>query len=180
MPKVLKKQALEQLHLNHMGIEKPKLLVRESVYWINIYDNIEKNINNCTTCLMCQQTQLKNNIICHDIPARPWEIAGADMFTLNNQHYLCIVDYHSKFPVIKKSENLSADSHILTCKFIFAEYWLPKKIMLDLGGNFISDKFKTFCKSLNIEQTFSSLYHHQNNGQVEACIRVIKHTLKKV
>ena len=93
-------------------------------------------------------------------------------------HYLCIVDYHSKSPIIKKTEDLSADSLIPICKVIFAEYGLPKKIMLDSGGNFISGKFKMFCKSLNIEQAFLSSYQHQSNGQVEACIKFIKCTLK--
>ena len=86
-------------------------------------------------------------MIHHDIPVRPWDVIDADMFTVNNKHYLCIVDYHSKFPIIKKAENLSADSLILTCKVIFVEYGIPKKIMSDAGSNFISDKFKTFCKT---------------------------------
>ena len=105
-------------------------------------------------------------MIHHVIPARPWDIIGTDMFTLNIKHYLCIVDYHNKFPVIQKTEDLSADSLIVMCKVIFAEYRLPKKIMSDSGGNFVSDKFKTFCKSLNIEQVLSSSYHHQNYRQV--------------
>ena len=50
--------------------------------------------------------------------------------------------------------------------------------MSDLGGNFMSDKFKTFCKTLNIEQAFSSSYHHQSNGQVKTCIQFLKCTLK--
>ena len=115
----------------------------------------------------------------HDILIRLWDIIGADMFTLDNKQYLCIVDYHSKFPIVKKLKDLSADSLILTCKFIFAEYSIPKKIMSDSGSNFISDKFKTFCKSLNIEWAFSSSYHHWSNGQVEACIKSVKHPLKK-
>ena len=104
---------------------------------------------------------------------------GADMFILNNKHYLCIVDFHSKFQIIKKTENLSADSLISTCKIIFAEYRIPKKMMSDSRGNFVSDKFKTFYKIANIEQAFSSSYHHQSNGQVEACIKFVKCTLKK-
>ena len=112
-------------------------------------------------------------------PSKTMGSIGADMFTLNNKCYLCIVDYHSKFPVIKKTENLSADSLILMCKVIFAEYRLPKKKMSDSGSNFVSDKFKTFCKSLNIEQAFSLAYHHLSNGHVEACIKFGKHTLKK-
>ena len=38
---VLKVQALDQLHINHMGIEKTKFLVHESVYWVNINDDTE-------------------------------------------------------------------------------------------------------------------------------------------
>ena len=121
----------------------------------------------------------KDKMIHNDIPVRPWEVIGTDMFTLNNKHYLCIVDCHSKFPVIKKTEDLSADSLILMCKEILAEYRLPKKIMSDSGGTFVSDKSKAFCKNLNIEQEFSSPCHHQINGQVEACIIFVKHTLKK-
>ena len=44
IPESFKKQALEQLHLSHMGKEKTKLLAHESIYWINIHDNIEKHI----------------------------------------------------------------------------------------------------------------------------------------
>ena len=100
------------------------------------------------------------------------------MFTLIRKHYLCIANYYSKLPVIKKPEYLSADSLILTCKVISTEYGLPKKIMSDTGAYIISDKFKTFYKSLYIEQSLSSFYYHQSNGQVEACIKFIKHTLK--
>ena len=67
---------------------------------------------------------------------------GADMFILNNKHYLCIIDYHSKFLLIKKIDDLSADSLLIMCKVIFAEYRLPKKIISDSGGNFISDNSK--------------------------------------
>ena len=101
------------------------------------------------------------------------------MFTLNNKHYLCTVNYHSKFTIIKKAEDLSADSLILAYEVIFAEYGIPKKIMSDAGSNFVSDKFRTFGKSLNKEQAFSLSYHHQSNGQVEACIKLIKCILKK-
>ena len=107
------------------------------VYWVNINDDIERHIKNCTTCLTFHLTQLKAKIIHHDILAKLWEVIGTDMFTLNNKHYLCIVDYHIKFPITKKTEDLSANSLILTCKVISAEYGLSKKIMSDLGTNFI-------------------------------------------
>ena len=35
---------------------------------------------------------------------------AANMFNLNNKNYLGIVDYLSRFPVVKKIEDLSTDS----------------------------------------------------------------------
>ena len=76
-------------------------------------------------------------------------------------------------------DNLSADSLISAFKVIIAEYGIPKRVMSDAGGNFMAEKFKIFCNSLNIEQAISSSYHHQSNGQVEACMKFIKYTIKK-
>ena len=173
IPKVLKAQVLDQLHINHIGIEKTKLLAWEFIYRASINNDIESFIENCTTCLTFQQMQPKGKVIHHDILVRPWDVIRADMFTLNNKHYLCIVDYHGKLLIIKRTADPSADSLILMCKLIFADYSIPKKIMSDSSSNFISDKFKTFCKNLNIVQALSSSYHHQSNGQVEACIKFL-------
>ena len=68
------------------------------------------------------------------------------------------------FPIIKKTEGLSADSILLACKIIFSEYGIPKSIISDAGRNFISEKFKNFCRTFNIEQAISLSYHHQSNG----------------
>ena len=45
--------------------------------------------------------------------------------------------------------------------------------------DFVSDRFWQFCKTTNIEQTVSLMYHHQSNRQVKACIKLIKCTFKK-
>ena len=174
----LKQQVLDQLYTNHMGIEKTKLLACESIYWVDISTDIEKHIKNCNTCLEFQQTQPMEKITHHEIPLRPWEVLGADVFHFNNKNYLCIVDYHSKFPEVKWMEGLSTDNLITTAKVIFAEYGIPYKLMSYAGTNFVSDKFIKFSSSLNIEQAASSAYHHQRNRQVETCIKSIKCTFK--
>ena len=117
---------------------------------------------------------VKMKMIHHNIPLRPWEVLGADVFHFNNKSYLCIVDYHSKFPIIKRMEGLSTESLITTRKVIFAKYGIPCKLMSDAGTNFMSNKFRKFCSRLNIQQAMSSAYHHHSNGQVKACIKFIK------
>ena len=44
---------------------------------------------------------MKNKPIPYDIPGKPWETVGADIFMSNNKTYFCIVDYNCKFPVVK-------------------------------------------------------------------------------
>ena len=110
-----------------MGIKKTKLLACESVYWVDINTDIDEHIKRCNMCLEFQQMQPKEKMIHHDIPQRPWEVLGVDVFHFNNKNYLCIVDYHSKLPVIKRIEGLLAGSLIATTKVIFVEYGIPHK-----------------------------------------------------
>ena len=51
--------------------------------------------------------------------------------------------------------------------------------MSGAGTNFVSKRFRQYYKSISVEQAVSSAYHHQSNGQVEACTKFIKHTFKK-
>ena len=63
----------------------------------------------------------------HDILVRLWDVISAYIFTLNDKQYLCIVDYHSKFLMIKKTADLSADSVILMCKSILENMAYQRK-----------------------------------------------------
>ena len=129
--------------------------------------DIANNIKYCTTYLDFLQTHPKGRFIHIEIPGKPWDIIGADMFSLYNKHYLCIVDYHSKFPVIKRQE-VSADSLILACNVIFSEYGLPRRILSDVRSNFVSERFNEFFRNLNTEQAVS-----RSIRQVEECIKLI-------
>ena len=44
----------------------------------------------------------------HEVPAKLWEIVGIDIIMINNENLLCIVDYYTKFLVVKKVESMLA------------------------------------------------------------------------
>ena len=79
---------------------------------------------------------------------------------------------------MRKADGISAEDLIRAAKIVFAKFGLPKKTVLDKGMNFVSDWFKQFYRQLNIDQAISSPYHHQINGQVEACTAFGKHTIQ--
>ena len=47
--------------------------------------------------------------ILNDLPCKTWEVGGADTLSVNNNMLLCIVDYYSKFPIVKNIDAFSAN-----------------------------------------------------------------------
>ena len=64
----------------------------------------EEVIKYCPTCLDYQATQPNDKVMLHKILGRLWKSVGADIFTINNKLYLCIVDYNNEFPAMKEME----------------------------------------------------------------------------
>ena len=56
-------------------------------------------------------------------------LVGTDILMIDNKKLLCIVDYYSKFPALRRVESLSAKDLIRTAKVVFAEFGLPKKLV---------------------------------------------------
>ena len=66
--------------------------MRESVYWFKLNADIKQTVKECSTCLEYQGMQLCKTKLHYDIPQKPWVVAGADVFMINNKNLLCIVD----------------------------------------------------------------------------------------
>ena len=100
-----------------MGIEETILMARDSIYWVNSNTCIENGIKNYSICIEFLAAQPKTKLMLHDIPGKPWKSVGADIFMLDNKTYMSIVDYHSKFWVVKLMHELSANSLIKIVNF---------------------------------------------------------------
>ena len=59
---------------------------------------------------------------------------------------MCIIDYNSKFPIVKRLEGLSAENLPNAVKIIFAEYGIPPKIMSDADTNLFLIGFDNSAK----------------------------------
>ena len=93
------------------------------------------------------------------------------IFYNDNNTLLYIVDYYSKFPVMKRFDGLPADD-LEQPKLCSQSLKYQIKIVSDAGTNIMSDQCKQFFRQLNIDWAITSSYHQQNNGQVEACINM--------
>ena len=172
-------QVLQAIHLGHQGETKCILLARESVFWPGISNDIRQMVKDCDLCNHHQPAQPKLPIMQPDLPTRPWEKLGTDIFEFNGKKYLMIVDYYSRFPVIRLLSDMS--SHTVCNHFtsVLAEYGLPTTIISDFGSQYVSERFKTKCKQSGITLCFSSPYHHQANSLAERTVGTCKSLLRK-
>ena len=179
IPSSTRDQVLQAIHLGHQGENKCILRARESVFWPGISADIRQMVKDCDLCNKHQPAQPKLPIMQPDLPTRPWEKLGTDIFKFDGKKYLMVVDYYSRFPVIRLLDNMT--SHAVCNHFtsVLAEYGLPATIISDFGSQYISKRFKTKCKLSGITLRFSSPYHHQANSLAERTIGTCKSLLKK-
>lgn len=180
IPQSLRKEMLQKIHYAHLGIDKCKSLARKCLFWPGMSKQIEDLIQNCDTCKRYQNNNAKEPMICKEIPSGPWEIVSADIFFLNGNPYILIVDAFSKYVEIKRLNNLTTGCTINEMKEIFARHGVPEAVYTDSGSQFTSREFKIFSQEWNFIHKIVSPKHHIGNGLAERYIQTVKRMLKKM
>ena len=97
IPKSLRKETLEELHTAHQGVESTWRRAHESIYWPHMNRDIKEHISRCEMCTTFPTRQPKEPPLNYEVPNRPWEKIGTDLFQFGGKHYLVTVDYFSNF-----------------------------------------------------------------------------------
>jgi len=180
IPPSLREDILKQLHEGHLGIEKTRQLSRETVYWPNINRDIENMVKQCPACQELQPQQSKEPLITHDIPTYPWTKLGMDIFHVNQDAYILITDYTSKFPIVHRLKNIQSATVANICSDLFSLFGRPEEIMSDNGPEFAGQPFQDMCKEWGVTHTTSSPRYPCSNGLSERNVRTVKGIIKKV
>ena len=180
IPNDCRDEVLEKLHEGHFGIDHTKLRARDSVYWLQINRDIKTLVKSCEKCQEFSRRNNKDPVLPRGIPLVPWSLLEMDLFTLDDQTFLLVVDVTSRFPVVRILSSETANSVINTLKGVYCDFGLPKKVLTDNGPCFKSQKFVDFHAKLNIGVEKSSTYNHQSVGSVERMVQIIKQIMLKM
>lgn len=178
IPTSLKQQALQLLHQGHMGIVKTKSRASQSMYWINLNNDLENYISKCYICEKYQRAKTNESMLSHDIPNLPFEQIGLDIMTCNNKDFLVVIDYFSKWIEIHRLKNKHCSEIISKLKMIFSNFGIPQKIISD-NSPFNSKEIRHFCTSYKIEWIYSSPNYPKSNGMAEKAVAISKNIIKK-
>jgi len=169
----------EKLHSSHLGIDGCLRRARESLFWPNMAQEVKDYISTCDVCRKYEMANMKETLISHEVPDRPWSKIGTDLFTLHGRDYLVTVDYFSNFWELDYMPTTEAKAVINKLKNHFARYGLPDTIVSDNGPQFACSEFGAFCKSWDIIHVTSSPYNSKANGKAESAVKTAKRLLRK-
>ena len=134
----------------------------------------------CQTCQKFMKRQVAEPLKPHMIPDRSWEVLGTDLFVYQGSNYLVIVDYYSKFPIVRKiTGKCDGPAIVRTMKQVFSEVSIPKKVISDNGPQFDCEHFRKFDKEWCFDHVTSSPTFPQSNGLAERMVQTVKNIIKK-
>ncbi|XP_037573060.1 uncharacterized protein K02A2.6-like [Dermacentor silvarum] len=134
-------------------------------------------LSNCPTCAETR-VQCSEPMMPSTTPTRPWQEVGVDLFHLNDQDYVLLVDYGSRFPEVISLRSTTAPAVINVIKSVFACHGIPRLVRSDNGPQFARE-FSAFAESYGFRHVTSSPHFPQSNGEVERMVRTVKDLLRK-
>ena len=167
------------IHTAHSGIEGCLRRARECVYWPGMNDEIKHWISTCEPCRQFEVSHSKETLMSHDVPERPWEKVGVDLFEVHQKNYLITVDYYSNFWELDKLDKTTSTAVIRKLKAHFARYGIPTKLISDNGSQFVSARFHKFTRDWDIEHLTISPHNSKANGKAESAVKSAKRLLRK-
>ena len=179
VPSSLRKEMKARVHEGHLEIEKCKARARETMFWPGINGEITEMVQQCSACLATRVYQQKEPLAPHEVPAKPWQKVGADLFHFKDNDYLIVVDYFSNYPEMALLKGTTSSMVITHMKSIFARHGIPEIVISDNGPQFASKEFAEFAAKWEFSHITSSPRYPKANGMAERTVQTIKKLLEK-
>ena len=181
IPNTLKELILKELHDCHPGISRMKGLARGCFWWPKMDNDIETVVNSCTTCHKTRTAPKPSELHPWEWPDKPWQRIHIDYAgPMKNAYYLVIVDAHSKWVEIFKTNSTSSAVTIRCLRSCFARFGLLITCVSDNASTFTSAEFQDFMKNNGITHITSAPYHPATNGLAENMVKTFKSAYAKV
>ena len=114
---------LHELHGTHPGVAILKAMARSYVWWPKIDSVIEETVRSCPQCSNNRTAPPAASLHPWTWLSIPWQRLHVNFATYEGNHYLIVVDAHSKWPeVLGPMRTTNAEATINALRTLFARY----------------------------------------------------------
>jgi hypothetical protein len=140
---------------------------------------IEELVSTCPTCLHHGKANQRELLHPHEIPQRPWQKVGTDLFDWQGKPHLIVVDYYSSYPEVAELRDTKASTVIKKTKSFFSRHGIPETVISDNWPQYSSAEYQCFSSEYNFVHTTISPKYPQSGGLHERTVQTVKNILKK-
>ena len=97
VPTKLRPTYVQQLHKMHQSADSTLKLAKEYFYWPKMGEDIFHYVDQCQICNSAKRHQQKEPLNLHQVPSRPFEFVGTDLFDFNSKTFIVLIDSYSGF-----------------------------------------------------------------------------------
>jgi hypothetical protein len=151
----------------------------------------ERVISYIRTCECCQRNKSTNKLPAGllqplAIPETKWESVSMDFITClpktkqGNDAIVVFVDRLSKLIHLQPCKTTITAMEFASVFMwqVFRLHGMPKEIVSDRDSKFVSDFWRGVCAMLGVQQSMSTAFHPQSDGQTERVNRTLEEMLR--
>ena len=98
---------------------------------------------------------------------------------MSPNHILLVVDYTSRFPIVRRLKLMAAQNIAEQFKSIFSEYGWPDALVSDNGPCYMAETFTNLMQEYAVNHIMSSPHYPQSNGLAEKFVQIVKNLFYK-
>ena len=151
-----------------------------SVFWPNMYEDLETTRNNCRICRQIAPSNPK--LPPHEPPALdfPFQQVCSDYMTLNGTPYLITVDRLTGWPDVRRAKNEDAGGSGLVklLRELFMSFGIPEELTSDGGPEFTASETQSFLRKYGVQHRISSVGNPHSNQRSKAGVKSMKRALR--
>ena len=147
IPNALRQQLVESVHTGHMDTQKCLQRAKDVMFWPGMAKQISDYVLSCSICLNNRNANQEEPLTPHEIPTRPWQKLGSDLFSLEGKDYLVIVDYYSRYFEVNTLPDTRSSTVIRKLKAHFSRHGILVFCTLIMPCSIQAGFFKTSRKN---------------------------------
>lgn len=154
---------------NHRGVNETFMSLSQRYFWPKMRETIAKYISTCNTCSSAKydRNPLRPEFTVVPPASKPFQVAHADVLTIEQEKYLTIIDSFSKYAQAYYIPDCSGPSIIKALLRFSTHHGFPLSLTTDQGTEFVNQVVSEFLQLHNVEHKTTMPYAPNQNGLIE-------------